>query len=161
MNRSSDPAFAFTEQSKVDYPPPPRATSPIQAVQGGYYIIAGLLVAFGLVWLQSTTSQRVNIANLWPLRICAGILAVYGVGLVYAARRREALGWATWGAVIAAILVTSVDVLCMTIGVFPLTFLVDVTLELGFLVWWLLAIAFGVRLSYYPERGVNRVDPQT
>ncbi len=161
MNSPYDPALAATEQSKTEYPPPPRSTSPIQAVQGGYYIVAGLLVACALGWLQSSVNQdRVNIANLWPIRICGVILALYGAGLIYASRQRPSLGWATWGAILVAILVTAVDVVCMTTGVFPLTFMVDVTLQLGFLLWWGLALAFGASMIYHPQRGINQVGPQ-
>src|SRR4051812_31674047 len=91
-------------------PPPPRPGSPIQTVQGWYYVIAGLAVALGLSTLQSATGRGVDLPHLWIARVVGALIACCGLGLIVAAGRVERYRVAVGGPMILALMLALIDV---------------------------------------------------
>lgn len=120
----------------INYPPTPRMESPVQFIQGWYYVIAGLWVAIGLSSLQSPAVQLVNLHHAWFIRLMGIVAVVIGVGLIAVSRWRRNYFLGTWAPIIFASVVTILNVVGMANAVLPSTFLVDLTMEIGFLVWW-------------------------
>lgn len=117
-------------------PPPPRPESPIQTVQGWYYVIAGLAVALGVSTLQSVTGLRADLPNLWIARVVGALVACAGVGLIVSARRVGRSRAAVGGAMLLALILMLIDVVAIGNGALPTTFLLDAGMELGFIGWW-------------------------
>lgn len=121
---------------RMNDPPPPRPESPIQLIQGCYYVIAGLGVAIGLSTLQSVTGPRVDLPNQWIVRVVAVLVACIGIGLIVASRRIERIRVAVGGPMILAVCLTLLNVLGIANGALPMTFLLDIGMEIGFITWW-------------------------
>lgn len=137
---------ATTEQSIRDYPPPARAESPVQLIQGWYYFIVGLWVALGIVYLQSPTQPTMHLSHLWVVRCVGFFAAIVGIGLIWASGRKKENSLLTGGAITLTILFGLAEVIAMINGTLPVTFLLDTAMELGFFVWWMFALYFGERL---------------
>jgi hypothetical protein len=136
--------------ASLDPAPSPRhpvslstAGSAIQAVQGTYYLLAGLAVAFAVGSIDAPSWNPADpVRHLWLVRGIA--LAVAGFGAVLLASGIRAEGpFLTAGAglgVAFALLVLGCA--AMGTGVLPPKFLLDSGLEVLFLVWWG-AVVFG------------------
>jgi len=117
-------------------PPPPRPESPIQFIQGCYYLIAGVGVAIGLTTLQSVTGPPTDLPHLWIARVLGAAVAAAGVGLIIASRRVDPIRIAVGGPMLLALVLTLINTLGVATGSLPKTFLLDIGMELGFLTWW-------------------------
>jgi hypothetical protein len=133
-------------QSLRDYPPPPRTESPIQLIQGWYYIFVGLWVALALGTLQSPVSPVLNLSHMWIVRGIGAGLALVGVGLIRASWRKDSISLAIGAPVALAVIIALSEVIAMANDVLPSTFLMDTGMEFGFLVWWAIAIYRGESL---------------
>jgi uncharacterized transporter YbjL len=112
-------------------------------MQGWYYLIVGLLTALALGTLQSPVTPVLELSHMWSLRILGAFLALAGIGLIRASRRVESISLAIGGPIIIAGLIALVEVITISLGVLPTTFLLDAGMEFGFLVWWTLAMYHG------------------
>jgi len=137
MTETGDPGLRRND------PPPPRPESPLQTVQGWYYVIAGLAVAFGVSTLQSVAGPRMDLPHLWIARVAGVIVACIGVCLIVAARRMEHYRFAVGGPMVLALALTLIDVVGIGTGGLPTTFLLDAGMELGFLAWWACELYLG------------------
>jgi hypothetical protein len=135
-------------QSLRDYPPPVRSESPVQLFQGWYYIIVGLWVAFAIGTLQSPTLPVYNLSTMWFVRGIGLCLALAGVWLVRASRRRESVTLGTSGPITVALLIGVSETIAMANSVLPITFIMDTCMEFCFLVWWMLAARSGSKPIY-------------
>jgi len=117
-------------------PPPPRSESPIQFIQGCYYLVVGLWVAIGLGTLQTVAGPQRDIDGLWFVRVIGAVVAAAGVGLIVASRRVEQVRAATGGAMGLALILALLEGAGMAAGTLPTTFLIDIGMQLGFLAWW-------------------------
>jgi len=117
-------------------PPPPRPESPIQLIQGSYYLVAGLFVAIGLNALQSVAGPQRDVDHLWYVRLCGALVAAAGVGLIIASRRIGQIRAATGGAMGLALILALLEGAGLAAGILPMTFLLDIGMQLGFLAWW-------------------------
>jgi hypothetical protein len=152
MTETGDPG------PRMNDPPPPRPESPIQTVQGWYYLIAGLAVALGIATLQSVTGPRVDLPNLWIARVFGVVVACIGVGLIIAAKRTERVRAAIGGPMLLAAVLALINVIGMANGALPMTFLIDLAMEIGFITWW----AFELYVTATPyEAGAVRANAQT
>jgi hypothetical protein len=127
-------------QSLRDYPPPSRKESPIQLIQGWYYVVVGLWVALAIETLQSPTIPVLNLSHLWIVRVFGASLALVGIGLIYASKRKESIPSAVGGPMIVAVMVGLAEIVALANGVLPTTFLMDSFMELWFVVWWMVAL---------------------
>jgi hypothetical protein len=132
---------------RMNDPPPPRPESPIQLIQGCYYVIAGLGVAIGLSTLQSVTGPPVDLPNQWLVRVVGALVACVGVGLIIASRRSERIRVAIGGPMVLAVFLALLNVVGIANGALPMTFLLDIGMEIGFFAWW----AFELYASAAPE----------
>jgi hypothetical protein len=121
---------------RINDPPPPRPESPIQLIQGWYYVIAGLAVAIALPTLQSITGPPVDLPNLWIVRAVAAAVACIGVAMIIASRRVERIRIAIGGPIVLAVILALLNVVGIANGALPMTFLLDIGMEIGFLAWW-------------------------
>lgn len=135
-------------QSLQDYPPPPRTESPIQLIQGWYYIFVGLWVALAIGTLQSPVSPVPHLSHMWIVRVMGAVLALVGVGLIHASRQKVSISLAIGVPVILAVLLTLCEFIAMANDVLPSTFLLDTGMEVGFLFWWAIAIYRGESLVH-------------
>ena len=117
-------------------PPPPRPESPIQLIQGCYYLAAGLGVAIGLAGLQTVAGPQHDIGSLWFVRLIAAVVAAAGAGLIVASRRVEPVRAAAGGAMALALILALLEGAGLAAGILPTTFLLDIGMQLGFLAWW-------------------------
>ena len=141
------------ELSLRDYPPPARTESPVQLIQGWYYLVIGLWVAIGLSSFQSPTQPILNLNHYWLVRGIGLLVAVVGVGLIHASRLKESIPLATGGAITLAVVLGLVEIVVLANGLLPVTFLLDTGMEFGFLIWWTFAL-------YYGEGLIRRQHPQ-
>jgi hypothetical protein len=133
-------------QSLRDYPPPPRAESPIQLLQGWYYVIVGLSVCIALGTFQSPISPVSDLSQMWFVRVLGSLFAIAGVGLIWASRQRESIPVAIGGPFTMALLACVAEVIALANDVLPTTFLLDAAMQFGFLLWWSVAIYKGESL---------------
>jgi hypothetical protein len=133
-------------RSLRDYPPPLRAESPVQLIQGWYYIFLGVLVALAIKTLQSPVSSGQDLSQLWIVRALGVGLALVGVGLIRASWRKESLSLAIGGPLTLAVLMALSEVIAMANDVLPTIFRIDTGMEFGFLVWWAFALYRGESL---------------
>jgi hypothetical protein len=131
MTETGDPG------PRMNDPPPPRPESPIQCIQGWYYVIAGLGVALGMSTLLSVTGPRMDLPNLWIARLVGVLVACAGVALIIASRRTERIRAAIGGPMILAVILTLLNAIGLANGALPMLFLLDIGMEMGFLSWWL------------------------
>jgi hypothetical protein len=134
------------QQSWIDYPPPARTESPIQLIQGWYYILVGLWVAIGVGSLQSPVFPMQGLSQFWLARVIGILLALAGVGLVYASRQKASISFAIGAPIFLAVLIGLFEVVAMVNEALPTPFMLDTAMELGFLVWWAIAIYHGEEL---------------
>jgi hypothetical protein len=146
---------AAEELSIRDYPPPARAESPIQLIQGWYYVVIGLWVAIGIAYLQSPTQPTLNLTHLWIVRGIGALVAVVGIGLIRASRQKESISLATGGAIALAVVLGLIEVVAMANGLLPATFMLDTGMEFGFLIWWMVALYYGESLIRRPHPPVD------
>jgi hypothetical protein len=133
------------ERSIREYPPPPRAESPVQAVQGWYYLVAGCWVAFAISTFASPVYPSVHVDHLWFVRLLAFVVAIVGVGLILASRRIESTPVASAVGTLLPLLLALMEVLGMLMNVLSTPFLIDLAMEAGFFVWWCFAMTLGGR----------------
>jgi hypothetical protein len=133
-------------QSIRDYPPPPRSESPIQLLQGWYYVVVGLWVAIALGSFQSPISPVLDLSQMWLVRIVGFAFAIAGIGLIWASRQQESIPLAIGGPFTMALLAGVAEVIALANDVLPTTFLLDAAMQFGFLVWWMVAIYKGESL---------------
>src|SRR5947209_17446989 len=105
---------------RMNDPPPPRPESPVQLIQGCYYVIAGLAVAIGLSTLQSVTGPRVDLPNLWIARLIGAAVACVGVALIIASRRVERIRFAIGGPMVLAVMLVLLNVVGIANGALPM-----------------------------------------
>jgi len=134
-------------QSLRDYPPPPRVEAPIQLLQGWYYLIAGLWVAAALGSFQSPVSPVMELNHMWFVRLLGVGLALAGVGLIYASRKKESISLAIGAPLTIAVFVSVAEIIALANDLLPATFLMDTGMELGFIFWWALALYHGTILT--------------
>jgi hypothetical protein len=128
------------ERSIRNYPPPRRAESPIQLIQGWYYVAIGLWVAIGLTSLQSPSHPTLDLSHMWIVRVIGLVAAVVGIGLIRASRQKQAIFLASGGPIALAVLIILLEVIAMVTDLLPTTFLLDTGMEFGFLIWWTFAL---------------------
>ncbi len=145
------------ELSIRDYPPPARAESPIQLIQGWYYAVIGLWVAIGLASLQSPTQPILNLTHFWVIRAIGALMVVVGIGMIRASRQKESIPVARGGPITLAVVLGLVEVVALANGLLPATFMLDTGMEFGFLVWWVLALYHGESLVRRPHPPVDGV----
>jgi uncharacterized membrane protein YoaT (DUF817 family) len=132
-----------TELSIRDYPPPPRVESPIQLIQGWYYVLIGLLVAVGIGTMQSPTYPEMALARLWFVRCLGAAFALIGFGMIKASRRFEMKALTIWGPILIAVITGLCEVVAIANSQLPPTFLLDTGMEFGFVAWWVIAFYYG------------------
>jgi hypothetical protein len=108
----------------------------VQVIQGAYYIISGLLVAFLVGTLQGPADHPQPGSNLWLVRIVALVAAGFGVALLISGLRKGRPFIGAGAGMIAALILLAQTSAGMALDVLPLTFLLDAAMELMFLVWW-------------------------
>jgi len=133
-------------QSLRDYPPPPRSESPIQLLQGWYYVVVGLWVGIALGSFQSPISPVLDLSHMWVVRIVGTAFAIAGIGLIWASGQKESISLAIGGPFTMALLAGVAEVIALANDVLPTTFLLDAAMQFGFLVWWMVAIYKGESL---------------
>jgi hypothetical protein len=143
------------ELSIRDYPPPARAESPVQLVQGWYYVVIGLWVAIGIASLQSPTQPTLNLTHFWIVRAIGAFMAVVGIGMIRASRQKESISLATGGPIALAVVLGLAEVVALANGLLPATFMMDTGMEFGFLVWWAVALYHGESLIRRPHSPVD------
>jgi hypothetical protein len=131
---------------------PSKPAAALQMVQGGYYVLAGLLVALAVETITGPTDYPERPASLWPVRVVALAVAGLGVALI-ASGRTAAFTLPAWTGMWAALLLLLLTVVGMGMGVLPMTFLIDTALEALFLGCWVVTGASRV------SRGVERSTP--
>ena len=108
----------------------------LQTVQGGYYVLAGLAVAFFLESLLGPTRDEEPRAGMWLVRGVALATAGVGAALVYSGwfRRGRAVsgGLGMW----VALFLLAQGGAGIALGLVPATLLLDTALEGLFLVLW-------------------------
>jgi len=114
----------------------------IQTIQGLYYVIVGLWVAFLIQSLQSETGSRYDLSHLWVVRFVGFLVAAFGAALVASGRKKEGPFIGAGAALCVAIALGVLGAVCLLTGVLPPLFLVDVGGEIGFAGWWAAAILF-------------------
>jgi hypothetical protein len=128
------------ERSIRDYSPPRRAESPIQLIQGWYYVVVGLWVAIGITSLQSPSHPTLGLSHMWIVRVIGLVAAVMGVGLIRVSRQKNVIFLTSVGPITLAVLLSLLEVIAMVTGLLPTTFLLDTGVEFGFLIWWTFAL---------------------
>lgn len=108
----------------------------LQTVQGGYYVLAGLGVAFFYDALRGETRPEDPGPGTWAIRAVALAAAVVGTALVYS-------GWVRRGTFVpagvgmwVALFLLAQTTAGMALGLIPATFLIDAALEGLFLALW-------------------------
>ena len=128
------------KQSLQAYPPPSRPGMPVLLIQGWYYLIFGLWVAVGLATIQSHTFPEPGFSQFWMLRVIGVAVAIVGVFLIRASRRKSARSIFTALVIATPTLLAAGEIVAMLNSKLPPTFMIDSVMELGFLVWWVFAI---------------------
>jgi len=117
---------------------PSKPVSALQMVQGGYYVLAGLLVAFAIATIQGPTDYPERPTNLWPVRIVA--LAVAGLGAALVASSRGVVSLPSWTGLWTALTLLLLTAVGMGMGVLTQSFLIDAGFEALFFACWVVAI---------------------
>lgn len=108
----------------------------LQTVQGGYYVLAGLAMAFFLESLLGPTRDEEPRAGMWLIRGVALAAAGVGAALLYSGwfRRGRAVssGLGMW----VALFLLAQGGAGIALGLVPATLLLDTALEGLFLVLW-------------------------
>ena len=151
-------SFARNEESPMHSPQhnvtvtPSKPTAALQMVQGGYYVLAGLLVALAIETIQGPTDYAEGGTNFWPVRVVAVAVAGLGVAMLVSGRT-AAFTLPAWTGMWAALGLLLVSAGGMAFGLLPMTFLIDAALEALFLGVWL--VVGGSRVS----RGIEKSTP--
>ncbi|HUR54877.1 MAG TPA: hypothetical protein VMZ71_12145 [Gemmataceae bacterium] len=111
---------------------PSKPAAALQMVQGGYYVLAGLLVALAINTIQGPTDYPEGGSNLWPVRVVAVAVAGLGAALL-ASGRTNAFTLPAWTGMWAALFLLLQTAAGVAFGVLPMTFLIDAGLEALFL----------------------------
>lgn len=120
-----------------NYPPPQRPETPVQLLQGWYYLVGGLWVTIWITSLQSPTLPWIDLYHDWIVRIAGLCVAVVGVWLIYSSRRAKAPRGAILVSTFLSISLALSEAIALFNGVLPTTFLIEV----GFFVWWMFVIS--------------------
>lgn len=114
-----------------------RREQPVPFVQGTYYLLIGLwpIVAFDSLPAASAAAD-----HPWSLPAYGLVLAVIGIWLLVAGRKRDALAETARSGILVALVVASVDVLLVVHGTAPLVYLADAVVQCAFVVWWVRAL---------------------
>jgi hypothetical protein len=112
----------------------------LQVIQGGYYILTGLLVALAVVFLQGPADHPRAGSELWPVRIIALIVAGFGVAMVWSGLRKGSHFIPSGVGLVVALILLAQTAAAMALGRLPLTFLLDAGLEGLFAVWWVVTM---------------------
>jgi hypothetical protein len=156
FRRPGDPSMLrLDQQSWIDYPPPQRAESPVQLVQGWYYIIVGAWVALAIGSLQSPVCPLLNLSHFWMARIIGVIVVFVGLGLIYASKKKEPFSIAIGAPIFIALLISVFEVIAIVNDALPVTFILDTAMQAGFLIWWAVAIYKGEQLVRTNKRPVE------
>jgi hypothetical protein len=106
-------------------------------VQGTYYLLIGL---WPLVALDSLPTASAAADHAWSLPAFGLVVAVVGLWLLTAGRKRNALAEISRLGILVALVVASVDVLLVIHGTAPLVYLADAVIQCAFVLWWVRAL---------------------
>jgi hypothetical protein len=76
--------------------------------------------------------------------------------LIYASRKQESIPLAIGGPLAIAAFIALGEIVALANDVLPVTFLLDTGMEIGFLVWWSIAIYKGESLVHSNTLQTNR-----
>lgn len=119
--------------------PPPDRGMLLELLQGFYYVGLGLWPVIHATSFQRYTGG-LDSHDLWQLRTLGLVLAVVGVALLYAVRRRSVAPEAIIVAGGVAAVMAVMDLVNITVKTYPPIYCIDCLIEIGFVYGWINAV---------------------
>lgn len=119
--------------------PPPDRGMILELVQGVYYIVLGLWPVVHAASFQRLTGG-LDLSDLWQLRTLGLVLAVIGVSLLWAVRRRSVAPEAAIVACGVAAVMAIMNLVNITVKAYPPIYCFDCLIQVGFVYGWINAL---------------------
>jgi hypothetical protein len=110
------------------------AYAPVLLVQGFYYLVTGVWPLVSIETFMMVTGPK---TDLWLVRTVGVLIAVIAASLLASACRRVTTPETVVLAVGAALALTAVDVIYVSLGTIDKVYLLDAAAELALVAWWL------------------------
>jgi hypothetical protein len=129
--------------------PPPDRGMVLEILQGVYYVVSGLWPVVHASSYQHYTGGH-DLTDLWLLRTLGAVLAVVGLSLLWAVRRRSVAPEAVIMAGGVAAVLAIMDMANIAVKAYPPIYCIDCLIQVGFLFGWITAVRS-------PTRGVHLI----